>query len=654
MLRGWGSLFILNISLVQRIAAVHLWALPLEVTAGLQGEWDPRLPAAVRSEARGRWILDAVSPGAMAAGVRPGSTLSEAKARLPALLVRSRDPGAELSALTRAAELLLAFGPTVEPCAPDLLFVEVGRSMQALAGATEAEVVEAIQRAMARGGHRASVVLAETVDAARTLAQHLSLVALPRPPAPARLAGRGRARAGERPAPKARRLPKTPRTLVVAPGGEAAALAPLPLAALTWTDPRDDPEGALRQRLQGALASLRVLGVGDVARLRALPAAQLASRFGDAGLLLARRAQAASSRPLRPFTPPERLVERFELEQVTEALEPVAFVVRRLLERLAERLDARSLAVTRVKLTFQVEPGVDHVLDADAPRARRHLTDETLTLAFARPTRKAKTLYAVAQDAIQGALPGAVRAVTVEAAAPQGDRGAQLDLFTAHEKRVEAVAELVSRLAATLGDSAVFSPEVFNTHRPEAAWRRRPFDIDAALRVAPVAAPRRAAVSAVTAPASGRGGAGHALPAVEAGLSVTGVPAGGAPVEAAPAQAAAWPKPVPRAPADEPLPPLPPRPMVLFPRPERATYLRGSGIDEGVLVWRGRRHPLVRVMGRERLQTEWWTPSPVERDYVVAEAADGRRFWMFFAPREAAGGAVAPFGHEAFVHGIFD
>jgi protein ImuB len=658
-LRGWGSLFILNISMVHRIAAVHLWALPLEAVFT-----EPGLNA-VRRESRGRWVLDAVSPEAMAQGVRPGATLSEAKARLPALQVRNRDPAGELAALARAAELLFTFGPTVEVCGPDLLFVEVGRSMKALAGATEGQVAEAMERLMARGGHQATVVLAETVDAARTLVQHLSQQALPRPPAPTRLKGRGRARAVERPAPKPRRGPKVARTRVVPPGGEADALGPLPLSALTWTDAREDPEGRLHERLAGAVASLRVLGVADVARLRALPADQIASRFGDAGALLMRRAHAAATRPLVPFVPPDRLVERFELEQVTEALEPVSFVVRRLLERLADRLEARGLAVTKVTLTFQVEPGAGHVIDADAARPRRHLSDEVLPLCFARPTRKAKTFFTVAQDALQGALPGAVRAVSAAAVAPQADRGAQLDLFNAHERRLEAVGELVSRLVATLGDKAVFSPEVANTHRPEAAWRRRAFDIEAALRPPPVSAPRRVAVIPLDPVAgAGRRAADYALPAVEAGLSVTGM-SGVDP--AAPAAAPeAWPKPVPRAPADEPLPPLPPRPLVLFPQPERATYLRGTGMEEGILVWRGRRYPLVRLMGRERLEAEWWTRAPVERDYVVAEAADGRRFWVFFTRgREDGSGAGvsgAPGARadalgrdgEAFVHGIFD
>ena len=83
--------------------------------------------------------------------------------------------------------------------------------------------------------------------------------------------------------------------------------------------------------------------------------------------------------------------------------------------------------------------------------------------------------------------------------------------------------------------------------------------------------------------------------------------------------------------------------MALFERPERASVLKSTGLDEGVLVWRGQRHHLVTMTASEHLEAEWWSPRPLDRDYVVAEIADGRRFWLFFDPQG-----------ETFVHGVFD
>ncbi len=658
--------FTLNKRMGSRIVALHLWALPLEVKWPSHAAEDPNIATAVRTEVRGRWILESVSVGAMLAGIRPRMTLSEAKARLPSLVVKNRDPEAEAQALSRAAEFLLSFGPVVEVCAPNILFVEVGRSEKALmqqlglkdedSETFEHAVVALLEKTMGHAGHAASVVLGDTPTATRTLAQQLSWSALPRPPVSRRLKGRGRARAvNPTPAPKKRRrLKKVVRSLVVRPGGEAKAQADLPLSALAWTDLRQDPKHVHYEHIRDALASLRTLGITEVGRLASMPSDQIASRFADAGHTLMQRSLGLANRPLKPFRPPDQLVERTELEHVTDDLEPVLFVLQGLFSRLAERLEARALSVNTVELSFIVEPGAGHVVSYEAHRARSSKRVEKIQLRFARPTRKARLMLTLAKDRLGGALPGAIRALSATAISPHVDHGAQLDLFTAHERRLEAVGELVTRLQVTLGPQAVFSPEVIDTHRPEAAWQARAFDIDSALRCAPQPKPRKVEMTAVGA-GDFTGGAhqpAHALPKVQPALNVTGVCKNGESLDAAclglspqveSAQTQPWPKPVPRKPTDEPLAPLPPRPLIILPEPEKATMLTTSGIDEGVLVWRGERHQLVHLQGREEFETEWWMPKPVQRNYMVAEAADGRRFWLYCAPKG-----------QTYVHGIFD
>jgi hypothetical protein len=85
------------------------------------------------------------------------------------------------------------------------------------------------------------------------------------------------------------------------------------------------------------------------------------------------------------------------------------------------------------------------------------------------------------------------------------------------------------------------------------------------------------------------------------------------------------------------LPPLPQRPLELFETPEPAT------LAMGMLIWRGARHAITNLSGCERLECEWWTPSPIARDYLIADLEDGRRLWIFIAP-----------DGDAFVHGVFD
>lgn len=460
--------------------------------------------------------------------------------------------------------------------------------------------------------------------------------------------------------------------VVVVPGArELAFLARLPIEALLWTDPLEDPDGQRRERLRAVNSSLRILGIHDVARMKTLPSAQLASRFGDAGALLVARAFARIDRPLRPFVPPDRIAESYEVEAPLEDLEPVLFVLRRLCSRIEARLEARALAASALSLTFAIEPNLETPIEAGAERPASSRRVVELPVSFARPTRKASVMIAIVREKLQGSLPGAVYGLSAEVKAPSADRGAQLELFSNHPKKLEEVGELVGRLEAALGSEAVFTPDIRDTHRPEAAWSRRPFEVERALEVAPVRRPRRPARALGYERTSASGTvpgdrvseprSTYMLPELEALSSVAQMPActgqEGSVEEALEALALekrAWPKAIQRKVEDEPLPLLPPRPLELFEPPIRATLGRGVGraAPEGQrasseaapeLRWRGERVPLRSVSGCERLEAEWWTPAPLAREYVIAESEDGRRFWLYY---DAEG--------TLFVHGVFD
>ena len=627
---------------------MHLHTLPVECV--FEEESIAQGPCAVRAEIKGRLFLVGLSDSAWQAGLRPNMTQSEAKARQADLLVRPRNAAREVERLHAAAELLLAFGPFVEVGAPNLLWVEIGHGRRELAHRLQDASEEAIARAMVetfrKVGHRVSVAIGPDASTARTFAQHLSQqrwahTESKAPPLRRRQRARGTARkaAGRRRAPQ-------PDMVVIPEHLAGERLGRLPIDALLWTDKHEDPDGHQRARLQEIAASLRLLGVNDVARLATLPAAQVSSRFGDAGALLVRRASGTDVRPLRPFLPPDQLSETFELEGVTEDLEPILFILRRLFSRLEARLEARRLATTDVQLHFVIEPGLTEAIDPQAPKPPSSRRQVSVPLKLARPTRKAKTLLSIAREKLNGQLPGAVWSVEVEAQAPSPDRGAQLDLFNAYARKVEDVGELIGRLQAALGPKAVFSPQMADTHRPEAAWSWSAFNIERALSEPAPVRPKAQTAMTLAAPALDTSDRIlYALPTVNDDLSVTGAlpAASNDTLDALVTQDRPWPKPIARQQEDEPLPPLPPRPMALLDYPEPASVLRSTGLDEGVLVWRGRRHHLVGLTGGEHLEAEWWTKKPVARDYVVAEVADGRRFWLFFDPKG-----------EAYVHGVFD
>src|SRR5262245_10644817 len=154
-----------------RLAAVNLYALPVEhsfyVLDAKSSDLSKRA-CAVRTDIRGRAILFDVSERSRKEGVVPGMTVTEARARLPDLEVKERDAAGELQRLRVLAELMFAFGPTVEIAEPSILFVDIAVSEEN----GEEKIAEEIVRALKRAGYAATVGIAGDADTARTFAAH--------------------------------------------------------------------------------------------------------------------------------------------------------------------------------------------------------------------------------------------------------------------------------------------------------------------------------------------------------------------------------------------------------------------------------------------------------------------------------------------------
>jgi protein ImuB len=590
-----------------RLAALELVDLPLECAFG--AEVGAEALWAVRTELRGRRVLEAVSSAARRHRIRPGASESEARARCPDLEVRDRQFEREAAALRTAAELLMGFGPHVELGAAGQLVVEFGRSRAALGGLDDGQIARSMVLRLVRAGHRAGAVVADGPDPALTLLRSL--------------AERLRDDRGE------------PALQIVPPGADRERLRELPLEALAWTDPLQDPDGARLARMREALAHLRWLGLRTVDDLTRFQGRDLPAGLAEVGHELLERAHGRTGRPMRTFRPPRRILERFEFDLGTEQLEPVLFVLRRTIHRIGLRLEGRGAACRALALTFSFEPSEAHAVEPERRRSSR--CEHTVHRRFARATRDARWMFEIAKEGLE--LPGFVRWVELEALELERDGGAQLDLFTRHARRIEAAAQLVTRLEAQLGTDAVCAPGLVDTHRPESSWRPEPFEVDRALAELPVRSPKRPVLQLEPVPADNP--RSRALPRVDEGLSVTGTSP--EPVEEkAPAgdSSRPWPKPVPRSPDDEPPPPLAPRPTRLTP-PRRIRWSETDGTLR--LSWRERPLRVVHWGEEERLDTEWWTEDPLRRNYRIVQLEDGRCIWIYTDPQG-----------QAYAHGVFD
>ena len=128
--------------------------------------------------------------------------------------------------------------------------------------------------------------------------------------------------------------------LVVPPGRTAEFLARQPVSVLADQD-------LAGQDLAGLLNRLGLRTLGDLA---ALPAGDVASRFGAAGETAHRLASGLGSRPLAVRPPAEDLSVTREFDPPEPLAEPVVFAAKALAERMHEGLAARGLTCVRVQV----------------------------------------------------------------------------------------------------------------------------------------------------------------------------------------------------------------------------------------------------------------------------------------------------------------
>lgn len=230
---------------------------------------------------------------------------------------------------------------------------------------------------------------------------------------------------------------------VIPAGREAAVLAPLPLNLLPGS-----PEAA---------EILSAWGIRTFGELAALPPLGVAARLGKEGTYLRKLARGESHRQLRPVEDPLRFEEEFELDSPVELLEPLSFLLARLLNELCARMVARALSADEMKLSLQLENAPEH----------------ECTLRLPLPMRDPKVFLKLLQLELNARPPIApVLKIRLELK-PLKPRTEQHDLFQAIAPEPAKLEITLAKLSNLLGAENVGTPELVNTHRPDAFHMRR-------------------------------------------------------------------------------------------------------------------------------------------------------------------------------------
>src|SRR5215217_3744393 len=209
-----------------------------------------------------RRVIVAADKAAQALGLRPGLTVAHAQALVPELHVAESTPEADDEGLTRLTTWCMRYSPLVAADRPNGVWIEAAGSAHLFGG--EEALLQDLTRRLRRAGVNARAAIADTPGAAWAVARHAS----------------------ER---------------IIVPGGMAASIAELPVAALRLPVETAD--------------ALRRLGVERIGQLAAMPRAPLTRRFG---LDVRRRLDQALGHAAEPFDalmPPDIIRRRLAFRQ---------------------------------------------------------------------------------------------------------------------------------------------------------------------------------------------------------------------------------------------------------------------------------------------------------------------------------------------------
>ena len=246
----------------------------------------------------------------------------------------------------------------------------------------------------------------------------------------------------------------------IADGDVAAAIAALPLDTLRVFVEDDEVDGASAARLEATtdrLETFRRWGLTMLGEIAALPSMDLSERMGQEGLALQQLARGIDPVPLVPDPGVPRFMESMELEWPIDALEPLSFVLARLLDPLSSALERADRGAAALRLDLRLIDRTTHSRVLQLPAAMRD----------------AKVLRTLLLLDLESHPPSsAIDIVTIEID-PVPGRIVQYSLLERAMPSPETLATLTARLGALVGESRCGSPALLDTWRPDGFEMRR-------------------------------------------------------------------------------------------------------------------------------------------------------------------------------------
>ena len=211
--------------------------------------------------------------------------------------------------------------------------------------------------------------------------------------------------------------------------------------------------------------TLKRWGKKTCADFAALPEISIVERLGQEGLHWWRLAWGADDQPLIAKEFPSNFEEHMDLGSPVDLLEPLLFVLNRLLEQLCARLRMHILAIGEIKVTLTLERN-----DSRTKEPIFH----TRTIRLPVPARDSKLLLKLLQLDLEKHPPSLPVTVVRMLTTPVKARSQQLGLFLPLSPDPDRLEITLARIQSTVGEGRVGAPVLLDTHSPN-SFQQNPF-----------------------------------------------------------------------------------------------------------------------------------------------------------------------------------
>ena len=286
-------------------------------------------------------------------------------------------------------EVAEAFSPAFEQTAPDTIVFRID-GLRRLHG-THHQIAQAIAK---RAGAGVNVAIAETADAAILAAHNFS-------------------------------------GITVTPNLDQLTVDSLALDQETWE-------------------IFESWGIHTLAQLAQLPETGIAERFGARGVYLQRLARGAIHRPLKIFKPEITYDDRIELDHPVSLLEPLLFLIARILNDQCDKLLSNAMAANEITIRLELENKTEHIR----------------TLHLPVPMRESKSLLKLMQMDLEAHPPQAATMALLLSLKPVHPRTIQAGIFLPTTPAPDKLELTLARIRGIVGEQNVGVPELLNTHHP--------------------------------------------------------------------------------------------------------------------------------------------------------------------------------------------